>query len=240
MARGESTIQDVMKFLFKGKHHQFAEQHGWNLVPEAAVHITSHTVRTILDAGTGDGRRLDYFLRVFPAAIVHCFEPAQAVFALLEKQFKNHRRVILNRMALCGSSGLSQVDEISSPCMRPMTLIPGADDLAVPENHLVRITVDDYCRVCRIDSIDLLRLPGTATEVALYNGARIQLADQTIRALLIPLKPQAAEKQGAVVEVSALNRGLERQGFVLQGVRGSRDGGNDFTGHMLFVQQPAQ
>ena len=229
-----------MKFLFKGKHHKVAEQYGWNLVPDAAMDITSHTVRTILDAGTGDGRRLEYFLRLFPAAIVHCFEPAQAAFALLEKQFKNHRRVILNRMALCGSSGLSPDNETTAPCMQPKTLIPGAGDISMPEYHIVRVTVDDYCRVCRIDNIDLLRLPGTSTEVALYNGARIQLADQTIRALLIPLQPGATEKHGEVVEVSALNLGLERQGFVLQGVRGSRDARNNFIGHMLFVQQWAE
>jgi hypothetical protein len=143
-------------------------------------------------------------------------------------------------MALCGSSGLSPINEISAPCIRPMTLIHSAGEVSMPENHLVRVSVDDYCRVCRIDKIDLLRLPGTATEVALYNGARIQLADQSIQSLLIPLQPEAPERHGEVIEIAALIRGLDRQGFVLQGVRGTRDAGNKFSGHMLFVHLMAE
>jgi hypothetical protein len=109
--------------------------------------------------------------------------------------------------------------------------------LALPDEHLVRITVDDYSRVCLIDEIDLLRLPGTATEVSLYNGARMQLADGAIRSLLIPLQPGAAEQEAAVKEIAALNRGLERQGFTLKGIKGSCDAEDKFYGHMLYAKQ---
>jgi FkbM family methyltransferase len=224
-----------MKFLFRKKYHQTAEQQGWNLVPDKSVNITPHSVRIIFDAGTGDGMRLAYFLQLFPYAIIHCFEPDLNSFESLEKRYSKHRRVILNRMALCGSSGLSQIGKTGAPCLAPIPIPDGAK-LTLPEaQHLVRITVDDYCRVCRIDEIDLLRLPGTATEVSLYNGARIQLADKAIRSLLIPLKPGASEQEAAVTEIAVLNRGLERQGFALKGVRGARDDKDKFYGHMLYV-----
>jgi FkbM family methyltransferase len=225
-----------MRSLFRKSYHQTAEQQGWNLVPDKSVNITPHSVRIIFDAGTGDGMRLAYFLQLFPYAIIHCFEPDLNSFEWLERHYSKHRRVILNRMALCGSSGLSPIEHSTTPCLRPVQ-IPNDPELALPDERLVRITVDDYCRVCRIDEIDLLRLPGTATEVSLYNGARIQLADRAIRSLLIPLKPGASEQEAAVTEIAALNRGLERQGFALKGVRGSRDVEDKFYGHMFYVQQ---
>ena len=225
-----------MRSLFRKSYHLTAERKGWNLVPDKSANITPHSVRTILDAGTGRGMRLAYFLQLFPYAIVHCFEPDLAAFERLEKQYSKHRRVILNRMALCGSSGLSPIDNSTTPCLRPFQIFDGTE-LALPDEHLVRITVDDYSRVCRIDEIDLLRLPGTATEVSLYNGARMQLADGAIRSLLIPLQPGAAEQEAAVKEIAALNRGLERQGFTLKGIKGSCDAEDKFYGHMLYAKQ---
>lgn len=224
-----------MQFLFSRKPDP-AEKHGWNLVPDKAGFIAARNVRTLIDAGTGEGERLAYFLRNFPNAIIHCFEPAEEAFAQLEKAYRKHRRVILNRMALCGSSGLSQHGQDGIPCKRPAAPMLATNE-PLPEQHLVRVTLDDYCRVCRIDEIDLLRLPGTATEVCLYNGARLQLADRTIRALLVPLKPSAPESHAAVTEIVALNRGLERYGFALHGVRGAKDGDNAFKGHMLYLLQ---
>lgn len=225
-----------MRFFFRRNYHQAAELQGWNLVPDKSADITPHSVRIIIDAGTGNGMRLAYFLQTFPYAIVHCFEPELSAFSWLEKQYGKHRRVILNRMALCKSGGLTNAVSTNVPCMNPISM-PGSAERDSRDDHLVRITIDDYCRVCRISEIHVLRLPGTATEVSLYNGARMQLAHGTIRSLLIPLQPGAHEEKGAVTEIADLNRGLERQGFTLQGIRGSRDVEDKFYGHMLYVKK---
>lgn len=224
-----------MLFLFSKKPIQ-AEQRGWNLVPDHAGRVSAHNVRTLIDSGSGNGARLSYFLRVFPNAVIHCFEPAEQAFSALEATYRRHRRVILNRMAICGSSGLSTLDTHTIPCLRPPSLIVDPDNHAT-EQHLVRVTIDDYCRVCRIDEIDLLRLPGTATEVSLYNGARLQLADQTIRAILVPFNPAAPETHAAVTEIAALNRGMERHGFSLEGMRGTKAPDTAFNGHLLYLRQ---
>lgn len=224
-----------MRLFFKKVYLKSAERQGWDLVPDKSAHITTHSVRTIMDAGTGNGERLAYFLHSFPYAVIHCFEPEFKAFTGLEKKYRNHRRVLLNRMALCGSSGLNPSGLVSEPCRRPGPVNDTAD-LSL-QQHMVKTTVDDYCRVCGINEIDILRLPGTATEVALFNGARMQLADGTIKSLLIPFRPGAAEEQAAVTEIAALNRGLEHKGFSLKGVRGGREAAMKFYGHMLYIKK---
>jgi len=136
-----------MPFIFRKNHVKSAEQRGWILIPDKSADILSQSVRTIVDAGTGNGERLAYFLHTFPNAIIHCFEPGLIAFAKLEKCYRKHRRIILNRMALCGSSGLSRQGEITGPCQRPLP-IAERSELISSDDYLVKVTLDDYCRVC--------------------------------------------------------------------------------------------
>lgn len=218
--------------VFERAERKEAERFGWNLVPDESLGISAKNVKTVIDAGAASGERLAYLLSVFPVAIIHCFETSEVAFDALDRKYRNHSRVILNRMALCGSNGIGLPGTETIPFQQSIDWykVPGTD------HRLVRVTLDNYCQVCRLETIDLIVLPGMTTEAALFNGCREQLEDGTIRALLVPFQPSAPKQIGAVNDIAFLHRGLASHGFTLEGIKGSADDSGDFLGHMLYVQ----
>jgi len=95
---GSSDVEVIYKILLKGGRK--AEY----FVPESAA------PRVIWDVGANIGAATLYFAERFPAAEIHCFEPVQSNFAVLEKNIAGAPRIRAHRVALgakCGELEIS-------------------------------------------------------------------------------------------------------------------------------------
>jgi len=59
----------------------------------------------IVDIGANDGQSINSFLKVFPDAIIHSFEPTNELFIQLKKKYAYSNNVIINNLAITNYTG---------------------------------------------------------------------------------------------------------------------------------------
>jgi FkbM family methyltransferase len=135
------------------------------------------TAPIIIDAGANVGQTTERYLRVFPRARIHAFEPNPPIFAKLRKAHGRKRNVVLNQLALGakeemadllvgnhpGTSSLLPKNELLSPAWRFNSSVP-----------VDVTTLDDYTRTRAINRINILKMDLQGYELeALHGGARL-------------------------------------------------------------------
>jgi FkbM family methyltransferase len=169
-------------------------------------------IRTVFDVGANVGGVAHEYLRHFPDAIVHCFEPAPATFEQLKANIGHSSRVRLHREAMGTQVGKA-------------TMFVGGNSLTnslvQSEGHSAQVevpvsTLDAFCQQHSIRDIDLLKIDAEGFDIEVLRGARKMLAGGHVAFILIEVTPNRGVRQH--VWLGDVQDFLEPLGFRLYGL----------------------
>lgn len=132
---------------------------------------------TVFDVGAAVGRLSSAYLRLFPAATIHAFEPHPESFAELARRLGSDPRVRLENVAVADRAGttafhVNRLPYTSSLLARPAATrryYPGRDGLQRRIDVPV-VTLDEYCGRHGIPRIDVVKLDIQGGELAALRG----------------------------------------------------------------------
>lgn len=128
----------------------------------------------IFDCGANIGQTTTRYLKIFPNAIVHAFEPNPAVFGKLKRAHGTKPRVVLNQAAVGSASKDGKLFVGNHP--GTSSLLPKNEDFSpgwrfTSEVPVRVVTLDDYCKGKRIQHIDVLKMDIQGYELEALRGA---------------------------------------------------------------------
>jgi FkbM family methyltransferase len=132
----------------------------------------------IFDVGAAIGGVSARYRSLFPAAIIHAFEPFPESFAKLKTQFGTDARFRLNQAAVSDAVGVVRLNSNESPLTN--SILPtdpvGAQSWGVgvletrASIDVPSTTIDQYCTTNAIERIDILKLDIQGAELKALQG----------------------------------------------------------------------
>jgi FkbM family methyltransferase len=151
-----------------GLHVYRRPPRGADIFADIANDLPRLRVQTIFDVGANLGQSAAEYLRAYPHADIHCFEPVADTAAKLAARFGN--RVRVHRIALSSSDGEGKMSlEGSSDTFR-LVGATSADDSGETEAVPVQ-TLDSFCRAQAIDHISYLKIDTEGADLEVLRGA---------------------------------------------------------------------
>lgn len=141
--------------------------------------LAHRTPQMVLDVGANVGYETDRFLRAFPDAVVHAFEPTPATFERLRAAYDGHPRVRLHAAAVSDAAGVAafRVDNRVF-AGGANSLLEHGDRFLADQAHAAYTTVsvptvrlDDVCAAAGVGHVDLLKLDVEGAELLALRGA---------------------------------------------------------------------
>jgi len=129
----------------------------------------------IIDAGANTGQTVDRYRRWWPNSEIHCLEPVQSAYNILEKNWKSQPGVHLHQCALGASCGRAEIHtgkntEVSS--LLPH-MVEYSGEFAIDEHYAVDVlTLDAFMDAKGLDHVDLLKMDLQGGELAALEGAQ--------------------------------------------------------------------
>lgn len=200
---------------------------------DLAAILRGRDVRTMLDVGANVGHTVKAFLRLFPDAAIHAFEPFEATAATLAEAVGSSPRVQIHRLAVSDAVGAARFHANSDHATS--SLLPVAGEAAqhvdpglnreVAAVEVPTTTLDAFCAERGIRRVDVLKLDIQGGERLALAGARGLLASGAVdvvctEVLFAPLY----EGQAGFEELRALLAGHGYALFGLYGLTRGRSG----------------
>jgi len=151
--------------------------------------LTGRDVRHVFDVGANVGSLTEQYLKSFPNAAIHAFEPNPDLVGRLKTKFAGDTRVTVIDRVVCDHSGsipfhINLMDATSSilPRDQGRRYFPSEDRL-LRKSELPSVTLDDYCSLNSIHHIDLLKFDIQGGEGAALRGSSRLLEKQAVDVL---------------------------------------------------------
>lgn len=145
--------------------------------PDFAERLGPNDLRTVFDVGANQGLQSLAFVRAFPTAVVHAFEPVPDTFRKLEEATRDQPRIRRVPTALGDQEG-----EITLHLFEGSVYSTAVDSHALMsatnENRCVSVpvtTFDAYCRSHGILHVDLLKIDTEGFDLHVLRGAEQML-----------------------------------------------------------------
>jgi FkbM family methyltransferase len=169
---------------------------------------------TIFDVGANAGQSIEWFKRVWPAGILHSFEPSPTTFESLKANTSLYNDVHLNNVALGKEPAKMELLESTDSSMSSL-LEPGkyAWGTLKGKTEIDVITIDDYCATHAIGQIDILKIDTQGYEYEVLQGAARMFQRNGIK--LIFLEIIFSEQYKNIVPADETIGLLRRAGFQL-------------------------
>lgn len=133
--------------------------------------ISDGEPKCILDGGVYRGASIDTFLRLFPGAKIHGFEPQLAAFKALTKKYHSHPRVNLINAAISDKSGEAQFSINQAAYTSSLLDSKASSGMELKETQSVEtVTLDQWCEDQGVVP-DFLKLDLQGHEYAALEGA---------------------------------------------------------------------
>ena len=135
--------------------------------------------QVVFDVGANVGYETDRYLRAFPEAVVHAFEPTPATFVTLQQAYGAHARVRLHQVAVSTEAGEADF-RVDNRVFAggANSLLPHGRRFLDDQAHAAYTTVgvptvalDEICADTGISHIDLLKLDVEGAELLALTGA---------------------------------------------------------------------
>lgn len=154
--------------------------------------------KIIFDVGANVGITVNYYLKIFPDAQIHAFEPTIELKQQLIDTFKNKHNVIIRFEAISDKNDKAifyknKVNDTNS--LLPSATIGAISDEAcrnIGTYEVKTITIDTYCQENNINQIDILKMDIQGAELFALYGAQEMLKNKKIKLIFTELyfKPQ--------------------------------------------------
>lgn len=145
---------------------------GQSIETDISMFTRLSDVRVVFDVGANTGQSLSKFLRMFPSAVLHVFEPDNRAFVDLAKSYSKLDNVCLNNVALgecLKTSVLNHTDDSVGSSLLDLGLDSWNN---VDYTSTVDVlTIDSYCNLNSITQIDLLKVDTQGYELFVLLGA---------------------------------------------------------------------
>ena len=156
---------------------------------EQARLLRTRPPTVVFDVGAHHGETARAYRALFPTAIVHCFEPFPASFAVLEATAAELTGVRVHNVALSDASGEAVFhSNCSAPTNSLLPTAPAAGAVwgeglvnTVAEVRVRTATLDEFCRAHAIEAIDLLKLDVQGAEPRVLEGGAGMLCARRVR-----------------------------------------------------------
>jgi FkbM family methyltransferase len=179
--------------------------------------------RMVFDVGANVGEMCKLFMRHFPKAKIHAFEPVDATFRNLQKALGNHRRLALHKMAASDTAGSASI-RLFDDSLKNTLVSDLADSLRTNPIGLEKIEMcrlDSFVSELKVDQIDLLKIDVEGFEANVLRGCLENLRLRRIR--FIYLEFHRVNKIGSISSVGIkghsqlceLDQLLEENGYRL-------------------------
>jgi FkbM family methyltransferase len=139
--------------------------------------IPSLKVTTILDVGANRGQTVELFRPSFPDAIIHCFEPVPAAFAILERVIAQHANTHVHNVALSSAPGT-----VTMSANGPSTtnrILPGPND-NVSTEQVSAERGDDLCTRLQLPRVSILKIDTEGHDLDVLKGFSTMLEASAI------------------------------------------------------------
>lgn len=147
----------------------------------------------ILDIGANEGQSATAFLKLFPAAAVHAFEPSPETFKTLCENLSGNSNVTLNQLAVGESAGQASFYQTSVNQMD--SLLSLAEDGLYAQKNITTTgtvevdvsTLDAYAQANNLEKIDFCKIDTQGCSGKVLKGARGLLEAGTIGILQVEI-----------------------------------------------------
>jgi FkbM family methyltransferase len=164
---------------------------GSNLKGDLRIMLRDHPKPICFDVGANKGQTIDFLLDAFPKATIAAFEPNEKLFVELQRRYSAEPCVRLIRTALGEAAALKEfriyeADTLSSflelDCnqQNPFGATPQVGSATVQVS-----TIDDYCAMNNIKTIDILKIDTQGFDLHVLKGAEGMLAKKAIHLVYV-------------------------------------------------------
>lgn len=150
---------------------------GADIFADIANDLPKLKITTVFDVGANLGQSAAEYLRFFPDAEIHCFEPVMATAAKLEERLGT--RIQVHRIALSSSDGEGRMSLEGSPDTFRLVGATAAPDNGKMENVVVQ-TLDSFCSARRVDHISYLKIDTEGADLEVLRGSSKMLSENRI------------------------------------------------------------
>jgi len=181
------------------------------------------TFRMAFDVGANVGHVSERFLRHFPQATIHAFEPVSSTFRRLQRTLGRHPRLTLHKMAASDTAGSATIRLFDDPAKN--TLVGDlVDSYHINPSGFEKI---EMCRLdaviseFKIDYIDLLKIDVEGFEANVLRGCGESLMPERIRYIYFEfhrinkLRGDSSLVVNGHSQLSELDQLLEAKGYRL-------------------------
>jgi FkbM family methyltransferase len=160
---------------------------GYNLLDDLDKLESPRCFETILDVGANQGDMTRLFLRHFPNAIIHAFEPVSSTFVRLQKAFGNLPRARLYALAAAEVSGAAMMRTFAASGLNTMVdqLQDGLRANQVGEEKIETCRLDQIVGKFGIRKVDLLKIDVEGFEKNVLLGCGEYLRPEFIRYIFL-------------------------------------------------------
>jgi FkbM family methyltransferase len=158
---------------------------GVNLHEDIKRCLPNENIRVIFDVGANEGQNAREFLRRYPSAEIHCFEPNPDCCKDLRDI---DPRLIVVQTAVSSKIGRAGFDR-SHGCSDMFRLTDSLSGEIVPID-----TLDEFCRSNSVMQIDLLKIDTEGHDLEVIRGAAGLLTDNRIGILQAEVSMNPANK----------------------------------------------
>lgn len=192
--------------------------HGIDLIEDITNTLPMYRVDIVFDVGANVGQSAHIYLARFPSSHIYCFEPVEDTFRKLQENLKGNERVDCYQLALGSSKrrgkmvmqGISKMFFLSDQSKESSM----SDDVRTQSVEIV--TLDEFCRIKRIDQINYLKIDTEGGDLDVLKGSASMLTEQRIDLVEVEAGMNPSNKRHVPFEI--LKEFLESHGYFLFGI----------------------
>lgn len=159
-----------------------ADRFGFDMIDDLRRLLADRPPVEIFDIGANVGQTAHKFSREFPAARIHCFEPAPGTFVELKRNTAALPQVTAYNQALGAAIGTATMHLSAQTTTSSLV---GSTAATGPTTEVAVNTVDAFCAAQHIEHIDLLKVDVEGFESQVIAGAAAMLHGGRIRFLYL-------------------------------------------------------
>ncbi|MDD3519042.1 MAG: FkbM family methyltransferase [Chromatiales bacterium] len=138
-------------------------------------------IETVFDVGAHMGQSVREFRRAFPVADIHCFEPVDATFKLLQSMLAHDSRSMCHRLAMAAEPGRREIAVGAESSMSGFREHANGRDMSVGGIEMVEVdTLDRFCAMHGVLHINLLKIDTEGGDLDVLKGGEGLIGSQCV------------------------------------------------------------